>query len=89
MSLKDDLKKVAKAIAWPFVHLVEFLFSPKGVAALKLAYQEMAKTPLGQVIVPIVAKYAARTDLTSEQRFEGAFAEIVAQAATLALHHGL
>lgn len=80
MGVKDTLKKLGKAIAWPFVHLVKALFSAKGQAALKVAYQQMLRTVLGAKIDALVRQYATMDTLTSPEKFAGALQAAIAFA---------
>jgi hypothetical protein len=91
MGAKNTLKKVGQAIVWPFVHLARALFSRTGLAAVKLAYREMAKTPLGAIIVPLVQKYATVDTLTNPEKFAAAFGDAInaAEAAKLAWKESL
>jgi len=79
MAVKDTLKKVGKAIAWPFVYLFKALFSARGRKALALAYQQMLQTPLGKIIVQIVAE-VADLGLAGPEAQQAAFQRITAAA---------
>lgn len=50
MAVKETLKKVAQAIAWPFVHLFKALFPGGAAQALKIAANAALATPLGQIV---------------------------------------
>lgn len=80
MGVKKVLKDVGKVIAWPFVHLVRALFSPRGQTALKLAYQQMLKTVLGAKIDQFVRQYATMGTLTSAEKFAAALQAAIAFA---------
>lgn len=78
MGLKQMLEKALS----PFALLFHALFSPRGRKALRLAYQELAKTPLGQIIVAAIGEIASlKNDARAGyEKHEAAFKKIVAEA---------
>lgn len=70
MNVKSVLKKVGKAIVWPFRHLWPII---------KPAATELFKTALGKIVLEVVSTLQSG-DLTSTERHAAAVREIVATA---------
>lgn len=79
MGIKRVLKRVGKAIEWPFKEAFKALFSQQGRRWLQSAYQAALQTPLGKIVDQVV-KDVALLPLDGTEKHAEAIKRIIAAA---------
>jgi hypothetical protein len=86
MGVKNALKKVAGAIAWPFAQLFHAILSPRGYELLGQAAELALATPLGKLVAAVVEEIEnVKTGEDGWAKHQAAFEKIVAEAMKLNL----